>query len=59
MREYIVVMRKQAQRYKTEYTDLCFKKARLDMQLERTANYIEAMNEFLKTNGGKPIEFIR
>ncbi len=55
--EFVEVLKAEAERKAIEYNELLHERARLRMQIGRTADYIKALNEFLANEGGEPIEF--
>ena len=55
--DYIEVLMVEANTKVAEYIALLHEKRGLEMKAARLADYINAMNEFLLTEGGKPIEF--
>ena len=54
---YVEILITEANTKVEEYIVLLHERRKLEMKAARLADYINAMNEFLLTEGGKPVEF--
>ena len=57
MKTYTKVLKATAEAKAKDYLALIHEIRRLEMKAARLDNYINAMNDFIKTHGGEPVEF--
>jgi len=53
---FLLQLHMRAQQKANEYAELLHEKQRLDMRIERTKEYVEQLNNFLRAEGEEPIQ---